>query len=388
MNSSLKSLALGVACVGLLGSLLPILSASKSRETSVTPSATSDANPAINQPDKFAWTLFVDINKAAKRDSKDRVWEGWAKDEEVYGNPNATPVWSGSGAGLEVPGPQLKRLRPITQLQIALEESQRLRRGKRPRQRSTGLFIPPQEAGEEVRMNRATFDFIVTNKLWYVEGQEAALARGTRIDFPLESKEVKAVWQLITETQKPRFYWQLNAGDGKPYGLVALHIISKDLPNWTWSTFEQVDNPARCKVAKCKDDFGLNPDGSVSAGLLKLMRDAGLGSEWENYRLDGAQTEFTDSTGRPTTLGNSIIEEGFATTSSCISCHARATIGQRIPGQSRVNRLSVFKSTNPLTSDNGTPDPRWYYADPNKPETLKYLQLDFLWSMFRAKRRS
>ena len=29
------------------------------------------------------------------------------------------------------------------------------------------------------------------------------------------------------------------------FGLTALHITTKDLPNWLWATFEHVDNPAR-----------------------------------------------------------------------------------------------------------------------------------------------
>jgi len=392
MNKFTKSLILIVAGSGVLIGSLTMPSAggphAASQPAARDGAQTSDGDPAINEPDRFAWTVFVEINKAANNGSKDRVWEKWAPDEDVYGNPNRAPIWPGAATGLQETGPRPKTLRPITQLQIASEENQRLPRRRRQRGRPAGLFLPAQAGGEEVRMNRATFDFIVSNNLWYVEGQEAAFARGTKINFPVEAKEIKAIWRPITDAEKPRFYWQLNPADNKVYGLVAIHIITKDIPNWTWATFEQMDNPNHCKEMKCKDDFGLKPDGSVSAGLLKMMQDAGLGPEWQYYRLNGAQVDFTDSTGRPTLLGNSIIEDGFVTTSSCITCHARATIGQRIPGQSRANRLSVFKSTSPLISDNGTPDPRWYYADPSRPQTLKYLQLDFLWSMFRAKRRS
>ena len=83
-------------------------------------------------------------------------------------------------------------------------------------------------------MNRASFDFIVKNDLWYVEGQVAAFKRGTPVVFPIESKEVKAVWKAIAEGDKPRFHWATGT-DGKTYGLVALHMITKDLPNWTWA---------------------------------------------------------------------------------------------------------------------------------------------------------
>jgi hypothetical protein len=119
-----------------------------------------------------------------------------------------------------------------------------------------------------------------------------------------------------------------------------------------------------------------------------MMQQGGLPPAWLNYRLDGAQIDFTDATGRPILLGNSITEDGFVATSSCITCHARSTIGPRIAGQAKANRLSVFKSTSPLISDNGAPDPTWYYVDPRKPATRKYLQLDFLWSLRNAKRRT
>ena len=352
---------------------------------------TEDLNPAMNEPDKFAWMLFVEINKPARAGAKDRVWERWALDEDIFANPNVTPAWPDAGFR-DTQQPTPKRLRPITQLQLALQEARvPRRRAARRRGRAPEAGFVPRRAGvgEEVRMNKATFEHIVDNNLWYVEGQEAAFAKGAKIDFPVESKEVKAVWEPITEAQKPRFYWQLNTADGKTYGLVALHIITKDLPNWTWATFEQVDNPDRCKQGECRDAFGLTPDGQQpSPALLTMMRNAGLGREWEYYRLNGAQTEFTDSTGRPTLLGNSVIESGFVSSSSCITCHARATIGARNPNSPRANRLSVFKSSPPPISDNGTPDPRWFYTDPNNPATRKYLQLDFLWSLFRAKRRT
>ncbi len=49
--------------------------------------------------------------------------------------------------------------------------------------------------------------------------------------------------------------------DGKPvpYALVAMHVISKMVPNWSWATFEQVNNPGRCDILGCVDSFGAVP---------------------------------------------------------------------------------------------------------------------------------
>jgi hypothetical protein len=67
-----------------------------------------------------------------------------------------------------------KRLRPVLQLQIL--EQQRMH----DLQDEARLFnapvpqIAPAGASEEVRRNRATFDFIVKSNLWYQQGQIAA----------------------------------------------------------------------------------------------------------------------------------------------------------------------------------------------------------------------
>ena len=53
-----------------------------------------------------------------------------------------------------------------------------------------------------------------------------------------------------------KLYHVNKASDGKEYALVAMHVISKLVPNWTWATFEHRDNPGRCDVLGCRDAFG------------------------------------------------------------------------------------------------------------------------------------
>jgi hypothetical protein len=349
-----------------------------------------ELNPAINTPDKFAWETFVSINKPVTPGGNTATWESWINEEDVYADPNHIPTWPAQ----QLLAQQLvKRLKPITQLRIQKEEvathNKRLHIGET----KTLLVAPLQGGAEEVRMNKSTFGFIVENKLWYIEGQVDAFysyqKTGKTISFPTGSKEIKAIWKPITEEQKPRFHWASNPSENnKTYGLVAIHIISKDLPNWTWATFEQIDNPERCKILGCNDGFGTTESGNLSPELTKMFADAGLGPEWKYYRLDGTQTNFTDAQGRPTLLGNSVTEDGFVPTSSCITCHARSTIGPPVTGETGANRLSVFDPTNPNQSNNGTPDPKWYYKDPKDRSTVKYVQLDFLWSLQNANHRT
>lgn len=332
------------------------------------------ANP-LNEPDKFAWEMFADINRSAGDGTNSVVWETWATDLDLYGDPNATPDWNKRHVNV-------LRLKPITQLEL-LQEQIQLERNESLTLRPQ--FIPGQQGGEEVRINKATFDFVVAHKLWYLEGQEEAFKQKLAVAFPQESREIKAVWMPIDPAQKAGYHWQYDKTDGKTYGLVAIHIISKDAPNWTWATFEHVANKERCMVLTCKDAFGAAPrigkDTQPSPELQALFRSAGLGSEWLNYRLDGTQSDFTDSTGRVTLLGNSLLEGPFIETSSCLTCHARSTVN------ATGNRLSVFNANH--KSHNGTPDAQWFYDNPGASnESVKFLQLDFVWSLLNAQSRS
>ena len=50
-----------------------------------------------------------------------------------------------------------------------------------------------------------------------------------------------------------------SSGVTRLFGLTALHITTKDLPNWFWATFESVYNPGRCDYMGCSDCFGTMP---------------------------------------------------------------------------------------------------------------------------------
>lgn len=343
--------------------------------------APEDRNPAINNPDKFAWELFAAISHPAGNGSNDALWETWALRANVFADPNNPPVWPGTTH-------QPKILTRSTKLETVREQMLMRRSNQLQTQRQNGadsnklkpFFVPQSPETEEVRMNKANFDFIVQNNLWYVEGQIAAFAAGRSISFPLDAKEVKAEWKVITAPDKPRFHWQ-EGSDGKLYGLIALHLMTKDLPNWFWATWEHVDNPQRCNAIGCADSFGLDSaTGGVSQALLDLFTHEGLGAEWQNYRLTGTQTDFVDSTGRPTLLGNSAIEQFLVPTSSCITCHAKSSV------DGTGNRLD-FTSAEGL-SDNGVPNPAWFFDVSGSAPTRKFIQLDFEWSLEAAKRRT
>lgn len=232
----------------------------------------------------------------------------------------------------------------------------------------------------------------------------------------------------------------------KPHILIAFHISSKDLPGWFWATFEHVANQGRCDWTGCNDSFGFlstaNPsmdstrtvdlapparnftpphktdkvggfdrsafvlgeryldvdeisppldaiyaafDVATAAGINRTGRPTAADAAWRAYRLKGSQTGFVTATGRPTRLGNSVTEAGFANTSSCITCHARA-------GATRAGTppLAIFADTlsdlGVSQSVNGLPNEAWfnvnaYRNDEGKREApgIHAIQTDFVW---------
>ena len=73
---------------------------------------------AINDPDRFAWLLFVRLNRPIENDPASRVhWEGWALARDVFSNPNQPPTWPSGPAARQTQ--DLERL-PLQQLIRAL----------------------------------------------------------------------------------------------------------------------------------------------------------------------------------------------------------------------------------------------------------------------------
>src|SRR5271163_1737251 len=94
----------------------------------------------------------------------------------------------------------------------------------------------------EIRMNRASYEFIRAAELYNLDGQLRAHAAGGRVDFPLGSRDIKVKWRPISAEQRSRYHTvQVALADGttRLFGLSAVHIASKDQAHWFWATFEQ-----------------------------------------------------------------------------------------------------------------------------------------------------
>jgi hypothetical protein len=231
---------------------------------------------------------------------------------------------------------------------------------------------------EETRLNPESQNYVTTEKLTTLDGQASFAKAGKTFQFPPPAVEVKADWVQLQNCANPPQGVHIETVNNVCYALGGLHLISKLVDKWIWATFEpqnNVTNPQRCVVLNCNDPWGSNPATTSGANtqltqvLSDLMAKANLAPEWKNYRLDGVQVDFLDSNGKPTRLGNSIIEGDNAGTpdkmkvSSCITCHDLSTLAPK--GQ---------KPTNPKFSTGG-------------PTTIPpgYVRRDFVWSLSLAR---
>ena len=366
-----------------------------------------DPNPDENEPDMTAWKLFAEINKTSasqhqvgtsKVMTNDAVWETWADNDLTFPSspdPAQPPKWPSSPA--EFPA---KRLAPPAQnllrqhLQSGQPFDSKVLRAPLHTSKLLGnesdktIHMLSSVGGtEEVRRNKQDFDFIVGNKLFYQQGLAAVFAAAKPLVFPVESIEIKARWKPIQESEKTSYHWNYDQ-NGDLFGLVALHIMSKRLPNWTWATWEWVGNAGRCDYTGCRDEFGVTPHEvqaktplggaypteTFTPALTALISSAGLSDEWKNYRLKGSQTLFTDTTGQPTLLGNSVTENGFVQSSSCITCHGQASVDSG----GNPNPSTGFAANGQSTNGPLLPSMFW------KNGKLQYFPIDFIWSILAA----
>jgi hypothetical protein len=365
-------------------------------------SAADSKNP-MNVPDELAWQLFLQVNANAKSvGNNSALFETWASDHDTF--QLKPPPWPINTTPLALKAP-------------ALPSAIRSLPKGHPLQ--AALVVPgaqDNEPSEETRRNKEAYNFIVSNSLFTISGLRAAF--GTTINFPPESLEIKANWYPVISTMDPSksgipgytgtsadaasVYHVNTASDGKQYALVAMHVISKQVPNWTWATFEHKNNPARCDILGCKDLFGAvtanvppnqapnqkYPDCKKSPALAALFAKAKIDLAYANYCLKGTQTDFTTATGQAIRLGNSVTENGFVNQSSCMTCHSRAAFDQSgnstsSGGFDNFTGLASIGPVNPnwfTASTSGNPPYLPIFVDQTDLSVLA-TQADFVWSI-------
>ena len=363
-----------------------------------------NAHQAATSADEYAWRLFVALNWPATATTrqpdpsapfgadKPVVWEVWQ---------NATDVYLEDG---QDPGPWVTGHRPSsTRATEARFETFSLKDISNARHIVAGKMVPltaptaNTKRLTELRMNRTAFDYIRAHELYNLDGQLRMVTAGQPIDFPPASTEIKASWRPIRPDERARYHTlEVRFPDGteRLYGLTALHIVSKDAPQWFWATFEHVDNPTRPDAdgwqLPSSDRFACRGE---TVDCNRAPSGIGLeGTVWQNYRLRGTLTRFVDTTNRPLLLANSELEAGMQKSSSCITCHARSSLA--LVGGAPT-RLPIFDTTvqdneSPAAAGRrgyvGLPLAQWF-EDGQNPGKPLFKQLDFVWSLSKARPR-
>jgi hypothetical protein len=205
--------------------------------------------------------------------------------------------------------------------------------------------IPPvvPDNGEEVRRNQRSFDSIVSRDLWFREGILDWFHRNPSqaIKFNSGSIEVKAIWVKVNDSDPAIPVHKNRDQNHNEYKLVALHIMTNALPEWTWGTWEWAGNNYPCLPGdSCHDSSGCKPTsdcsslvpnhpGALTPSVRKMFMRLGLSDEWTGYRLHGSQVVLHRPAGETPSrvlLANSQIEGRFAYSSSCVACHAQAKL--------------------------------------------------------------
>jgi hypothetical protein len=351
--------------------------------------------------DEYAWRLFVAINWPADMSTRtadvgarlgaDRpaIWETWQSSADAYRDDGSDP------------GPWRKRPREPMPAREARFESLSLGESKLTRHIVAGVMVPLLDPLAhaprliEVRMNRASFDYLRSHELYNVQGQLRAVARGLRVQFPSAAVQIKASWRPIDVADRSRYHTisvRFANGTSRLYGLTALNVAAKALPTWFWASFEHVDNATRPGAEEwqlaSRDSFACR---HAPVGCNLAPSGVGLeGTVWENYRLRGTLTTFVDAEQRPRLLANAELESGLQRTASCITCHSRASIGV-VDGQ--PVRLPAFEVAAGAAGAStrrgyvGLPDPAWFARASADPRGAAFQPLDFVWSMSQGRPR-
>jgi hypothetical protein len=373
-----------------------VLSPAVVRAETIAVTVPAQAGPVegtTENSDAFVWRLFTEFAAPASKSSPSPVvFETWASDEDTF---TKTPQWPSADAPKKLHASVLASI-TSPHLRAAVDAPCGV-----PGNAAVGGFptsgTPTPCIAEETRRNRPQFDYIVSNGLNTKSGLAVAFAHSFDVAMPTCSVSVKGDWvPLATMLQwlpqlgdaaNVRKQYYTTTSEGVDYALVALHVSSRQNPNWVWGTLEHQYNPGRCDSIGCFDSFGaVTPvvppskaaintqygECAKTGRLKELMSKAGLAPVWGNYCLKSTQVDYNAPDGTPTALGNSVIERitgnGTVAASSCIGCHVYASFGAN---GATTNAAKAMLPYNPT----GNPVPAALAGS---------LKFDFMWGVLLA----
>ena len=329
-------------------------------------------------PETMAWNWFVCLNQPNATQSSNRVWELMKPSDQVY-LPNGAP-----------PGPyDARAMPPNAVLQQARDHGMDLSRAFHninAVQQVDGLIlqmggaVPNAQRGNPVRfqllMGKDTFDYIVKNQVYNVNGQ-AALAND--LDFPPTAWELKAAWLWIgfdTTYQAQlandgyfiaQAYYQQEDGQYQVgyAAMSGLHVVNKLNPAWVWTTFENINNSKYTVTNDTPAAPMTNSTGPTAAAKPVNASFQANNPTLSKYELIGVEYKPIKQV-----LANSQLESAFQNTSSCLACHSTAAYS---------NNDGYFNFA--LNQGGGIVYPT---APLPASDFNGYKKLDFVWSLKRA----
>ena len=162
--------------------------------------------------------------------------------------------------------------------------------------------------------------------------------------------------------------------------LVAMHVATKEISNWTWQTFFWTTNPAKPDFPSSQWEAALQPKQLKGAAAHYALSTA-YAMVWPNQPITGGTNVGVTpiigynpylEPGLQAPFGNknnldSAYQYGMQT--NCMSCHAMATAN----ASTAKNNLNNLPSSLSYTADQ--------YVDMNDTIFKNWVQLDFAWSI-------
>jgi hypothetical protein len=368
-------------------------------------SAQGEQLPWGQSSDMVAWQTLAQLMAPTGNPSTHTVeFETWATDKEIY--QSTKPHWPVPGTPKELQMSALGSFESMSDLHSAPRPQPDAISPNTcgpPANGHPGNFPPGACIGEEVRRNFASYQYIVSNGLYSQAGLAQAFKNRLKVDMPADAVAFKGDWVrvsdlivwlkrseglTVTAAQVRNNYYTNFAADGDvrtEFALVAFHFSTKQIKQWVWADFEHKWNPGRCDTIGCHDDFGATePDIAPKAPanqnygacaktpkVLAMLNSAGIDPVWQNYCLKGSEITFLQKNGKPSLLGDSVIERMNANNpvarSSCLTCHAYASFDKN------GNFGLIFFTAK-------APQP---IGDVDRTKLKGYIQNDFMWGIVK-----
>jgi hypothetical protein len=346
--------------------------------------------------DLFSWASFIALNWPAGGSGEPigkslgdepnaaRVWETFISAPQVFKKHGAAPdPWGTESSVDKALNPELRKGQRLLVSPTKNVLAEYLQAGFQ------GAEFPPiadvngNYVLYEIRLNKVSYEYIITNNLYNQAGQTAFLGRPAApntVEFPMGSNatstrgsvEIKAMWKQIGCGDDPKKFYTIQAIRIDPvtkkpspcpilFGLVGLHIVTRttNAPKWIWSTFEHKDNapdvgsrpsqshysffvpskqlpasgfgfkPPDCKpvcnpttptqIARVLNNNLINAPWTQNLNAQMQARLAG--TVWANYRLVSTQwLDLTDGRFIPCQLTNTVAETYFQNDPRAGSC--------------------------------------------------------------------